>query len=121
MFIPESDPGGIGIYGEERAFASGPISKAGENLGGYTKTAQRIPTELPYTEKKATGLTSLSTSELQDFASNAVEKNPRAAKAAMTELERRQKAEASMRDSEIKRQARIKGQNPQSFLKNYTF
>ena len=120
MYIPESDPGGIGIYGEERSFASGPISKSGENLGGYTKTAQRRPTELPYPQKKEAGLTSLSTSELQNFASNAVEKNPKAAKAAMTELERRQKAEASMRDSEIKRQARIKGQNPQSFLKNYT-
>jgi hypothetical protein len=120
MYVPESDPGGIGIYGEERAYASGPISKFGENVGQYTKTAQRKPTELPYTEKKGAGLTSLSTSELQNFASNAVEKNPTAAKAAMTELERRQKAEISMIDSEIKRQARIKGQNPQSFLKNYT-
>ena len=52
MYISESDPGGIGIYGEERAFASGPISKFGENVGQYTKTAQRKPTELPYEEKK---------------------------------------------------------------------
>lgn len=122
MYIPESDPGGIGIYGEERAFASGPISKFGENVGQYTKTAQRKPTELPYEEKKGTGLTSLSTPELENFADKAAAKgNSTASKAALAELDRRQIAEASMRDSEIKRQARIKGQNPQSFLAKYMF
>ena len=124
MYIPESDPGGIGIYGEERAFASGPISKFGENVGKYTKTAQRKPTELPYKQKKGTGLTSLSTSELENFADKAAAKgNSTASKAAMAELNRRQIAEVSMQASEAIRRARIEGdrRDPQALLRAMGF
>ena len=120
MYISESDPGGIGIYGEERAFASGPISKFGENVGQYTKTAQRKPTELPYKEKKGTGLTSLSTPELENFADKAAAKgNSTASKAALAELDRRQIAEVSMQASEVMRRARIEGdrRDPQALLR----
>ena len=100
MYIPESDPGGIGIYGAERSFAAGPVSKFGENLGEYTKTAQRKPTDLPYPQKKGGDLTDMSTPQLETFASNAVKKNPRAAQAAMGELERRETSKLSMQASE---------------------
>ena len=124
MYISESDPGGIGIYGEERAFASGPISKFGENVGQYTKTAQRKPTELPYEEKKGTGLTSLSTPELENFADKAAAKgNSTASKAALAELDRRQVAEVSMQASEVMRRARIEGdrRDPQAILRAMGF
>jgi hypothetical protein len=121
MYIPESDPGGIGIYGEERSFAAGPVSKFGENLGEYTKTAQRKPTDLPYLQKKKGDLTDMSTTQLETFASNAVKKNPRAAQAAMSELERREVSKRSMQASEAVRRANIEGRDPQTVLRSMGF
>jgi hypothetical protein len=121
MYIPESDPGGIGIYGEERSFAAGPVSKFGENLGEYTKTAQRKPTDLPYPQKKGGDLTDMSTPQLETFASNAVKKNPRAAQAAMSELERRETSKLSMQASEAVRRANIEGRDPQMVLRSMGF
>ena len=121
MYIPESDPGGIGIYGEERSFAAGPVSKFGENLGEYTKTAQRKPTDLPYPQKKGGDLTDMSTPQLETFASNAVKKNPRAAQAAMSELERREVSKRSMQASEAVRRANIEGRDPQMVLRSMGF
>tara|TARA_B100000900_G_scaffold298546_1_gene257028 strand:+ start:13 stop:1932 length:1920 start_codon:yes stop_codon:yes gene_type:complete len=121
MYVPEADPGGVGIYGEERSFASGPISKFGESAGEYTKTAQRKPTELPYLQKKGGDLTDMSTSQLQTFASNAVKKNPKAAQAAMSELERRETSKLSMQASEAVRRANIEGRDPQMVLRSMGF
>ena len=121
MYIPESDLGGIGIYGEERSFAAGPVSKFGENLGEYTKTAQRKPTDLPYPQKKGGDLTDMSTPQLETFASNAVKKNPRAAQAAMSELERREVSKRSMQASEAVRRANIEGRDPQMVLRSMGF
>jgi len=121
MYVPESDPGGIGIYGEERSFASGPISKFGENTGQYTKTAQRKPTELPYPQKKGGDLTDMSTTQLQNFASNAVKQNPKAAQNALNELERRETSKLSMQASEAVRRANIEGRDPQQVLRSMGF
>ncbi len=121
MYIPESDPGGIGIYGQERSFAAGPVSKFGENLGEYTKTAQRKPTDLPYPQKKGGDLTDMSTTQLETFASNAVKKNPRAAQAAMSELERREVSKRSMQASEAMRRANIEGRDSQTVLRSMGF
>jgi hypothetical protein len=121
LFVPDSDPGGVGIYGEERSFAAGPITKYGAEQGKYTSTAQRKPTDLPYTPKKRAGLTDLSTQELQLFASNAVEKNPKAAKDAMTELDRRETSKRSMEASEAVRRANIEGRDPQMVLRSLGF
>ena len=121
LFVPDRDPGGVGIYGEERSFAAGPITKYGAEQGNYTSTAQRKPTDLPYTPKKRAGLTDLSTQELQSFASNAVEKNPKAAKDAMTELDRRETSKRSMEASEAVRRANIEGRDPQMVLRSLGF
>ena len=138
MYIPESDPGGIGIYGEERSFASGPIVKVDPSMeidpatkrpiptdkpkaGQYTKTAQRKPTDLPYPQKKGGDLTDMSTEQLQTFASNAVKKNPRAAQAAMSELERREVSKRSMQASEAIRRANIEGRDHQKVLRSMGF
>jgi len=121
LFVPDRDPGGVGIYGEERSFAAGPITKYGAEQGKYTLTAQRKPTDLPYTPKKRAGLTDLSTQELQSFASK--EKNPKAAtvKAAMAELDRRETSKRSMEASEAVRRANIEGRDPQMVLRSLGF
>tara|TARA_R100001198_G_C5243087_1_gene220979 strand:+ start:4620 stop:6473 length:1854 start_codon:yes stop_codon:yes gene_type:complete len=121
MFVPTTDPGGVGIYGEERSFAAGPITKYGENQGNYTSTAQRKPTDLSYTPKKGADLTDLSTKELQTFASKAVKKNPKAAQAAMGELDRRETSKRSMETSEALRRANIEGRDPQQLLRSMGF
>ena len=121
LFVPDRDPGGVGIYGEERSFAAGPITKYGAEQGKYTLTAQRKPTDLPYTPKKWAALTDLSTQELQSFASK--EKNPKAAtvKAAMAELDRRETSKRSMEASEAVRRANIEGRDPQMVLRSLGF
>ena len=121
LFVPDRDPGGVGIYGEERSFAAGPITKYGAEQGKYTLTAQRKPTDLPYTLKKWAALTDLSTQELQSFASK--EKNPKAAtvKAAMAELDRRETSKRSMEASEAVRRANIEGRDPQMVLRSLGF
>ena len=138
MYVPESDPGGVGIYGEERSFASGPIVKVDPSMeidpvtklpiptdkpkaGQYTKTAQRKPTDLPYPQKKGGDLTDMSTEQLQTFASNAVKKNPRAAQAAMSELDRRETSKLSMQASEAVRRANIEGRDHQKVLRSMGF
>ena len=87
----------------------------------YTLTAQRKPTDLPYTPKKWAGLTDLSTQELQSVASK--EKNPKAAtvKAAMAELDRRETSKRSMEVSEAVRRANIEGRDPQMVLRSLGF
>jgi hypothetical protein len=119
MYIPESDSGGIGIYGVERSYAAGPITKFGEQAGEYTITAQRVPTDLPYVKKTKGDLTDLSTSALQKFAQKAIEKNPRAAQAATSELNRRENVKQNLQISEAMRRARIEGRDPQSVLRQF--
>ena len=121
MYVPESDPGGVGIYGEERSFAAGPKTKFGEMQGEYTSTAQRKPTDLPYPQKKGGDLTDMSTTQLQNFASNAVKKNPKAAQNALNELERRETSKLSMQASEAVRRANIEGRDPQQVLRSMGF
>ncbi len=122
MYVPESsDPGGIGIYGEERSFAAGPKTKFGETQGEYTSTAQRKPTDLPYPQKKGGDLTDMSTTQLQNFASNAVKKNPKAAQNALNELDRREISKRSMQASEAVRRANIEGRDPQQILRSMGF
>jgi hypothetical protein len=120
LYVPQDDPGGIGIYGVERSYAAGPVTKFGENIGDYTGTAQRVPTDLPYTEKrKNSSLTDLSTPQLQAFAKNAVDKNPKAAQAATSELSRRENTKQNLQISESMRRARIEGRDPQSVLREF--
>ena len=136
-YRPETDPGGIGIYGEERSFAGGPIVKVDPPMsidpvtkqripsdkpkaGEYTKTAQRKPTDLPYPERKGTGITDMSTSQLEGFVKN-VKNNPRAAAQATDELDRRKKSNASLQVSEALRRASIEGRDPQSVLRGLGF
>ena len=137
VYRPETDPGGIGIYGEERSFAGGPIVKFDPPMsidpvtkqqipsnkpkaGEYTKTAQRKPTDLPYPERKGTGIADMSTSQLEGFVKN-VKNNPRAAEQATDELDRRKKSNASLQVSEALRRASIEGRDPQSVLRSLGF
>jgi len=136
-YRPETDPGGIGIYGEERSFAGGPkvkfdppmsidpvtkqqIPSNKPKAGEYTKTAQRKPTDLPYPERKGTGIADMSTSQLEGFVKN-VKNNPRAAAQATDELDRRKKSNASLQVSEALRRASIEGRDPQSVLRDLGF
>ena len=111
-------PAGIGVYGVEPSYVPGAQSKAS---GAYSAASQRKPTDLPYPERKGTGLTDMTTSDLQNFAEKAVQKNPRAAQAAMSELERRQKSKTSLQVSEAIRRAKIEGRDPQSLLRSLGF
>ena len=79
------------------------------------------PTDLPYPQKKGGDLTDMSTPQLETFASNAVKKNPRAAQAAMGELERRETSKLSMQASEAVRRANIEGRDPQMVLRSMGF
>ena len=63
----------------------------------------------------------MSTPQLETFASNAVKKNPRAAQAAMGELERRETSKLSMQASEAVRRANIEGRDPQMVLRSMGF
>lgn len=113
-FVPIGDPGGIGVYGEERRFASGPIVKFDDPeqervAGAYTKTAMRAPTEMPFKEKQkgGAGFGDLSSQQLQSF----IEKAPEGAMrlAGQKELARREITKQSLAASELFRRGRIEG------------
>lgn len=113
-FVPLGDPGGIGVYGEERRFASGPIVKFDDPeqervAGAYTKTAMRAPTEMPFKEKQkgGAGFGDLSSQQLQTF----IEKAPEGAMrlAGQRELARREITKQSLAASELFRRGRIEG------------
>ena len=128
-YVPIQDPGGIGIYGEERSYASGPIVKYDvpeqERIAGeYTKTAMRKPTELPFVEKpqKSTNLSSMSTTQLQNFITGASGKEgpgSSVVRAGVQELNRRQATQRSLEASEAIRRANIEGRDPQIILKQF--
>jgi hypothetical protein len=113
-FVPVGDPGGVGVYGEERRFASGPIVKfddpqEGRVAGQYTKTAMRAPTEMPFKEKQkgGAGFGDLSMQQLQSFIQNAPEGPMRLA--GQKELAKREVSKQSLAASELYRRGRIEG------------
>ena len=113
-FVPIGDPGGIGIYGEERRFASGPIVKFDDPeqervAGAYTKTAMRAPTEMPFKEKQkgGAGFGDLSSQQLQSFIEKAPEGPMRIA--GQKELAKREATKQSLAASELFRRGRIEG------------
>jgi hypothetical protein len=120
-YVPVSDPGGMGIYGEERSYASGPITKfddpeAGKIAGQYTKAASQNPTNVPawLAKKEATPFSNISTEGLL----RAQEKSTKTgALAIQSEIERRQRAKESIAVSEVLRRGRIEGRDPQEFLR----
>lgn len=125
-FAPVGDPGGIGIYGEERRFASGPIVKFDDPeqeriAGAYTKTAMRAPTEMPFKEKQKGGaaFSNLSSQQLQSFIQNAPEGSMRLA--GQKELARRETTKQSLLASELSRRATIEGRDPQIILRQRGF
>jgi hypothetical protein len=125
-FVPTSDPGGVGIYGVERQYAGGPISKydnpaQGITAGSYTKTAMRAPTELPFKEKTqgGAGFSGLSTPQLQTFIEKAPEGRVRLA--GEKEMQRRQASQQSLQVSEALRRANIEGRDPNKILREFGF
>jgi hypothetical protein len=122
-FVPVGDPGGIGVYGEERRFASGPLVKFDDPTreqvaGEYTKTASRIPTELPFEERGRDPFTGVSNEGLM----RSMEKSgPTGQRAIENELQRRQRVQQSVVISEQLRRAQIEGRDPKDFLQNFKF
>jgi hypothetical protein len=120
-YVPVSDPGGIGVYGEERSYASGPVTKfddpeAGKIAGQYTKAAGQKPTDLPswLAKKESTLFSNVSTEGLL----RAQEKSTKSgARAIQSEIERRERTKESLEVSEALRRARIEGRDPQEFLR----
>jgi len=113
-YTPIGDPGGVGIYGEERSFAAGPIVKfsdpeRGTVQGEYTATAQRAPTEMPFKEsvKGGVGFSEMSSDQLKSFISGAPEGSMRLA--GQKELARREVSKQSLAASELFRRGRIEG------------
>jgi hypothetical protein len=113
-YTPIGDPGGVGIYGEERSFAAGPIVKfsdpeRGTVQGEYTATAQRAPTEMPFKEnvKGGVGFSEMSSDQLKSFISGAPEGSMRLA--GQKELARREISKQSLAASELFRRGRIEG------------
>jgi len=110
-FVPVGDPGGVGVYGEERSFASGPLVKFDDPTreqfaGEYTKTASRIPTELPFKERGRDPFTGVSNEGLM----RSMEKSgPTGQRAIENELQRRQTTKQSLALSELLRRGRIEG------------
>jgi hypothetical protein len=110
-FVPIGDPGGVGVYGEERRFASGPLVKFDDPnreqvAGEYTKTASRIPTELPFKERGRDPFTGVSNEGLM----RSMEKSgPTGQRAIENELQRRQTTKQSLALSELLRRGRIEG------------
>lgn len=122
-FVPIGDPGGVGVYGEERRFASGPLVKFDDPTreqvaGEYTKTASRIPTELPFEEKGRDPFTGVSNEGLM----RSMERSgPTGQRAIENELQRRQRVQQSVVISEQLRRAQIEGRDPKEFLQNFKF
>ena len=125
-YVPIQDPGGVGVYGEERSYASGPLIKYDmpeqERIAGaYTKAAMRKPTDMPFVEKAqgGAGFSSMDSNQLQSFVSNAPEGRVR--QAGIQELNRRQVSQRSLEAAEAVRRANIEGRDPQDFLQNFEF
>jgi hypothetical protein len=119
-FVPIQDPGGVGIYGEERSYASGPTVKFDmpeqeRVAGAYTKAAMRRPTDMPFTERTQGGsrFTGLNSDQLSSFIANAPEGKVR--EAGMRELAGRQ----GLQISEALRRGNIEGRDPQMILKQF--
>jgi len=116
-YVPIQDPGGIGIYGEERSYASGPITKydmpeEGRVAGEYTKAAMRKPTELPFKEKTPGGtrFSDLNNEQLNAFILSEKSKG-KVREAGMKELADRQAGAQSILVSEALRRANIEGRD----------
>ena len=123
-YVPLQDPGGVGVYGEERSYASGPLIKYDmpeqERIAGaYSKTASRKPTDMPFVEKAqgGSGFSDMDSNQLQSFVSNAPEGRVR--QAGIQELNRRQTSQRSLEISEAVRRANIEGRDPQMILKQF--
>ena len=119
-YVPIQDPGGVGIYGEERSYASGPVIKYDmpeqeRVAGAYTKAAMRKPTDMPFTERTQGGsrFTGLNNDQLSSFIANAPEGKVR--EAGMRELAGRQ----GLQISEALRRGNIEGRDPQMILKQF--
>jgi hypothetical protein len=119
-YVPIQDPGGVGVYGEERSYASGPTIKfdmpeQGRVAGAYTKAAMRKPTDMPFTERTQGGsrFTGLNNDQLNAFIENAPEGKVR--EAGMRELAGRQ----GLHISEALRRGNIEGRDPQMILKQF--
>ena len=119
-YVPIQDPGGVGVYGEERSYASGPTIKfdmpeQGRVAGAYTKAATRRPTDMPFTERTQGGsrFTGLNNDQLNAFIENAPEGKVR--EAGMRELAGRQ----GLKISEALRRGNIEGRDPQMILKQF--
>lgn len=119
-YVPTQDPGGVGVYGEERSYASGPTIKfdmpeQGRVAGAYTKAATRRPTDMPFTERTQGGsrFTGLNNDQLNAFIENAPEGKVR--EAGMRELAGRQ----GLKISEALRRGNIEGRDPQMILKQF--
>lgn len=123
-YVPLQDPGGVGVYGQERSYASGPLIKYDmpeqERIAGaYTKAASRKPTDMPFVEKtqQGAGFSGMDSNQLQSFISNAPEGRVR--QAGIQELNRRQASQKSLEISEAVRRANIEGRDPQMILKQF--
>jgi hypothetical protein len=119
-YVPIQDPGGVGVYGEERSYASGPTIKfdmpeQGRVAGAYTKAATRRPTDMPFTERTQGGsrFTGLNNDQLNAFIENAPEGKVR--EAGMRELAGRQ----GLQISEALRRGNIEGRDPQMILRQF--
>ena len=119
-YVPIQDPGGVGIYGEERSYASGPVIKYDmpeqeRVAGAYTKAATRRPTDMPFTERTQGGsrFTGLNNDQLNSFIANAPEGKVR--EAGMRELAGRK----GLQISEALRRGNIEGRDPQMILKQF--
>jgi hypothetical protein len=122
-YVPIQDPGGVGIYGEERSYASGPITKydmpdEGRVAGEYTKAAMRKPTELPFEESMGGGtrFSTLNNEQLNSFILKA-EGNIR--EAGIREAADRQAGNQRLLISEALRRGNIEGRDPQMILKQF--
>ena len=123
-YVPIQDPGGVGVYGEERSYASGPLIKYDmpeqeRVAGAYTKAASRKPTDMPFVEKAqgGAGFSGMDSNQLQSFISKAPEGRVR--QAGVQELNRRQASQRSLEASEAVRRANIEGRDPQMILKQF--
>jgi hypothetical protein len=125
-FVPTTDPGGIGIHGEERSYASGPLVKFDDPeqeriAGQYTKSAMRRPTDLPFVEKQQGGsrFSALSNQQLESFIQNAPEGSIRSA--GQQEQMRRQVSSQSLQASQALRRAKIEGRDSNMVLRQLGF
>lgn len=117
---PAGGSSGIGVYGIERSYVPGAMSK---ETGQYSEAAARQPSYVPaWLQKKEmpkTGFGSLSTEQLVLGAEKT--SSPRIRQAFEGEIARRETAKQSLDVSEAMRRARIEGRDPQSVLRSLGF